>query len=237
MTSFEAIAGAALAIANGSTDLAICGGADVALSEKIIPEMEKLGLSSGHAREPEKQCRPFDLWRTTGVAGEGACMFVLEPEESPRGGHAHIAGVGHAYDRSGAAWSSLSEALRLALGNARLRSKEIDCIYAEGLGHKTYDLAEANALRSALGKHLATVPVTSSSGAIGNALSASGAIRAGFAALALKHSMIAPTVNWFYPDPSCPLNLSSSPRQMSIGVTLVTGYELGGNVGCLLLRK
>jgi len=82
-SSLDAIGHAAERVASGEVDLAICGGADVPLSETILAELKNHGLSPGHAREPARICRPFDLWRTTGVAGEGACMFVLEAEASP----------------------------------------------------------------------------------------------------------------------------------------------------------
>jgi len=236
-SSLDAIGFAAMRVASGEVDLAICGGADAPLNEKILTELKKLELSPNHANAPEDLCRPFDLWRTTGVVGEGACMFVLEAEESPRRAHARVAGTASEVECSNRPWEVLGEALRLCLGNTGLRPSAIDCINADGLGHKALDLAEAVALSRGFGTRLPSIPVVSIKGAIGNALGAAGAIQVGCAALGMKHSMIAPTVNWRHPDPSCPLNLSASPRLLAMGTALVVGRDLGGSVSCLILKQ
>jgi 3-oxoacyl-(acyl-carrier-protein) synthase len=236
-SSLDAIGYAASQVASGEVDLAICGGADAPLREEILTELKKLGLAPAHANEPARQCRPFDLWRTTGVAGEGACMLVLEAEGSPRRSYASVAGVAQAVETDGQPWAVLAEALRLVLGNAGVRPAEIDCIQADGTGHKALDQAEANALRTALGARLGEIPVVAIKGAIGNALGAAGAIEVGCAALGIRHSMIAPTVNWNHPDPSCRLNLAKAPRVLATGVTLVTGRDAAaGVISCLLLK-
>ena len=236
-SSLDAIGLAAMRVASGEVDLAICGGADAPLNEQVLGELRRLGLSPNHANDPEQLCRPFDLWRTTGVAGEGACMFVLEAEESPHRAHARVAGVAGVVERDARPWEALSEALRLGLGNAGLRPAAVDCIHADGLGHKTLDLAEAVALRAGFGARLASIPVGSIKGAVGNALGAAGAIQVGCAALGMRHSMIAPTVNWRHPDPSCPLNLSASLRLLATGTALVLGRDLAGSVSCLILKQ
>lgn len=235
-SSLDTIGFAAARVASGEVDLAICGGADAPLNEKTLAELKKLGLSATHAQEPGRHCRPFDLWRTTGVVGEGACIFVLEPEESLRRAYACVAGAARVNDRDGQPWSGLAEGVRLAFGNAGIRPTEIECIHADGTGHKELDLAEANALRTVLGPKLSSIPVVAIKGAVGNTFGAAGAIQVGCAALGMKHSLLAPTVNWQHPDPSCPLNLSATPRLLATGVNLVTARDPGGIVSCLLLK-
>jgi 3-oxoacyl-(acyl-carrier-protein) synthase len=236
-SSIEAVGYAAECVASGEVDLAICGGADAPLTTEILAEMKRFGFSPGHAKESGRVCRPFDLWRTTGVAGEGACLFVLEPERSPQRAHARVAGSAWATEKADCPWEALSEALRLALGNAGLRPVDIDCIHADGTGHKRLDQAEANVLREWLGTRLESVPVVSIKGAIGNALGAAGAIQIGCAALGMRHSTIPPTVNWHHPDPSCPLNLSGTSRLLAIGATLIVGRDPAGTVASLILKS
>lgn len=234
-SGLAAVGHAAAQIACGAAELAICGGVDVPFQPEILEEMRSMGLSAGHADEPQLHCRPFDLWRGTGVAGEGGCVFVLEPEGSSRPGVARVAGAGLANESSSAPWSGFGDAVRLALGNARLRPANVDCIHAEGVGQKALDRAEANALKTVFGSHLAALPVSALQGAVGNALGGAGAIQLGCAALGMKHSLIAPTVNWRHPDPSCPLNLSSTTRQLRSRVTLLSARDPRGAVSCLLL--
>ena len=237
LSALDAIGYAAQLVASGEVDLAVCGGADAPLTETILAELKNLGLSPGHAQEPERVCRPFDLWRTTGVAGEGACLFVLEPEESPHRAHARVAGATRSQETAGRPWEALGDALRLVLGNAGVRPAGIDCIHADGTGNKELDQAEAAALCAGFGARLASIPVVAIKGAVGNALGAAGAIQIGCAALGMKHSIIAPTVNWRHPDPSCPLNLSASSRLLAMGTALVVGRDPGGSLSCLILKQ
>lgn len=162
-------------------------------------------------------------------------MFVLEPESNSRPGIVRVAGAGMAVEKCSIPWSGFDEAARLALGNARLRPTDVDCLYAEGTGQKVLDRAEANALKTMFGSHLAALPVSAIQGAVGNALGGAGAIQLGCAALGMKHSLIAPTVNWRHPDPLCPLNLSPTTRQLGSRVTLLSARDPRGAVSCLLL--
>ena len=74
-------------------------------------------------------------------------------------------------------------------------------------------------------------------GAIGNPLGAGGAIQAGCAALAMSLGAVPPTVNWRFPDPACPLNLSAQPRFISHRTALVNAHGLSGTNTCLVLAR
>jgi 3-oxoacyl-(acyl-carrier-protein) synthase len=234
-SGLAAVGYAAEQVACGAADLAICGGVDDPFQPRILEEMRSMGLSAGHADDPQLHCRPFDLWRSTGLAGEGGCVFVLEPETSSRPGLARVAGAGFAVENVNMPWSRFGDAVRLALGNARLRPGEIDCIHAEGTGQKGLDRAEANALRTVFGSQLDALPVSAIQGAVGNALGGAGAIQLGCAALSLKHSLIASTVNWRHPDPFCPLKLCATTRQLGSRAALLSSRDPRGAVACLIL--
>ncbi|HRE84091.1 MAG TPA: beta-ketoacyl synthase N-terminal-like domain-containing protein, partial [Opitutaceae bacterium] len=97
-SGLDAIGYAAQEIADGKAEIALCGGTEAPLFSHPMIELRAAGLMSNSADEPEKQCRPFDLWRTTGVVSEGACMFILEPETSPRNAYAYIDGYAFSSD-------------------------------------------------------------------------------------------------------------------------------------------
>ena len=82
-----------------------------------------------------------------------------------------------------------------------------------------------------------SIPVVSLKGAIGNPLGAGGAIQAGCAALAMSLGAVPPTVNWRFPDPACPLNLSAQPRFISHRTALVNAHGLSGTNTCLVLAR
>jgi 3-oxoacyl-[acyl-carrier-protein] synthase II len=233
----DAIGHAMNSIATGETEIAICGGTEAPLHFHPMLELKMAGLTPDTAEMPERICRPFDLWRTTGVVSEGACIFVLEPEESPRPGYAFIDGYAYATDPAEKPVAGLADAIRLALANAGVRRGAVDCISAWGPGHKLVDRAEAQVLRTVFGERLKEIPVSSIKGAIGNPLGAGGAIQVAAAALGLRDGLITPTVNWQFPDPDCPLNLSNQARVITHQVTLINSHGLSGTNACLVLSK
>ncbi len=236
-SGLDAIGHAVNSIAAGESEIALCGGTEAPLHFHPMIELKMAGLTPDSAEMPERICRPFDLWRTTGVISEGACLFVLEPEESPRPGYAFIDGYAYATDPAGQPVAGLAEAIRLTLANAGMRQQAVDCINAWGPGHKLVDRAEAQVLRGLFGARLAEIPATSIKGAIGNPLGAGGAIQVAAAALGLRDGLIPPTVNWQYPDPDCPLNLSATTRSVAHRVTLVNSHGLSGTNACLVLSN
>jgi 3-oxoacyl-(acyl-carrier-protein) synthase len=236
-SGLDAIGRSAEMIANGEADIAVCGGAEAPLYFHPMLELKLAGLAPGNPEFPDRQCRPFDAWRTTGVIGEGSCVMVLEAETSPRPAYAFIGGYGYASDSPDSPCDGLAEAARLALANSGLRPNTVECISAWGPGHKVLDAAESRVLQQSFGAALGSIPAVSIKGAIGNPLGAAGAIQIGCAALSLKRSAIPPTVNWTHPDPACPLNLSSAPRYIEHENTLVNAHGLSGTNACLVLTR
>lgn len=233
----DAIGHAAEAIARGETDIAICGGTEAPLHLHPMLELKLAGLAPGNPENPHLQCRPFDMWRTTGVIGEGAAMLVLEPEESPRRGYAYLEGYAYATDPVGEVGVGFSEAMRLCVANAGCSPSDVEAVSAWGPGHQVIDRAEAEALVRCFGARLQSIPTVSLKGAIGNPLGAAGAIQAACAALCLQDGVIPPTVNWRYADPCCPLNLSANCRRLPHTTALVNAHGLSGTNSCLFLRR
>jgi 3-oxoacyl-(acyl-carrier-protein) synthase len=233
----DAIGQAAEMIAGGEAEIAICGGTESPLFFHPMLELKMAGLAPGNPEYPERQCRPFDLWRTTGVIGEGACLFVLEPENSPRPGYAYVEGYAFASDPIDKPGAGLAEAIDLALANAGTRPIDIDCINAWGPGHRVIDAAESFALKATFNSNLVQIPACSIKGAIGNPLGAGGAIQVASAALGLVEGAIPPTVNWQFPDPECPLNLGDRFRHLQHYRTLVNSHGLSGTNACLVLSR
>jgi len=236
-SGLDAIGQAAELVATGQTKLAIAGGTECPLTYHPMVEFNAAELSPANTEEPEKACRPFDLWRSTGVLGEGSSILILEPEESPRAAYAWITGYGYENDANGLAAEGIADAARIALANAGRRPEEVNYICAWGPGHRVIDTNEAAAMRRVFGDLLADIPVSSIKGSIGTALAAAGAIQVASAALSLKHGITPPTVNWETPDPQCSLNLSARPRYLSTNVALVNAHGLSGSNAVLVVER
>ena len=111
-SGMDAVGYAADLVATGVADLALCGGTEAPLHRCPMLELQAAGLTPTTTDMPERQARPFDLWRTTGVVSEGASIFVIAPEESPRQGYSYISGYGFANDKPGALCGGLTAASR-----------------------------------------------------------------------------------------------------------------------------
>ena len=236
-SGLDAIGHAATLVASGELDIALCGGTEAPLYFHPMLDFRMAGLAPASADDPASQCRPFDLWRTTGVIGEGACMLVVEPMSSPRKAYGVIRGYAYATDSMGKLCSGLTSAMRGAIADAALSPSQVGALSAWGPGHREVDRAEAAALIEVFSDDLNHIPAVSIKGAIGNPLGAAGAIQAACAALGLGHGIIPPTVNWQRPDPDCPINLSASPRRVPHQNVLVNSHGISGTNSCLLITR
>lgn len=233
----DAIGHAYRMVASGEADIALCGGTEAPLFRCPLVELRSTGLTPGTTENAKRLDRPFDLWRTTGVVSEGACMMVLEPDDSPRRGYARIAGYAFANDSGEDLCGGMTLAIRNALADACVNIRAVESINAWGPGHTRIDTAEAKALQVIFGSQLAEIPVFSIKGAIGNPLGAAPAIQIATSALGLDQGILPPTVNWEHPDPACPLNLSGRARALPHATSLVDAHGLAGVNASMLLER
>lgn len=236
-SGLDAIGRAAELIASGEVDIALCGGTESPLHRFPLLELRAAGLTPITTEMHSRIARPFDLWRTTGVVSEGACMFILEPENSPRRGYSYIDGYGFANDPAGDVCGGLQQSGRLALASANLRSCEIDVINAWAPGHRIVDEGEARAMMALFKDRLDQIPTVSIKGAIGASLGSAPAIQVAAAALGQDTGILPPTVNWEYADPACPLNLSNRARMIEHDHTLVNAHGVGSVNSSVVLRR
>lgn len=233
----DAIGFAARSVADGECNIAICGGTEAPLHRHPMLELRAAELTPANPKQPEKQCRPFDLWRTTGVVSEGACVLILEPESSSRPALGWIEGYGTGSDVSGEVFSGLVRAVRMAVAESNLLPADIDGINAWGPGHRQLDRMETEALAEVFESRLGSIPAVSIKGALGNPLGAAGSIQVASGLLTLREDIVAPTVNWDYPDPACRLCLSNQARSIPTERILVNSHGLSGSNACLVLSK
>jgi 3-oxoacyl-[acyl-carrier-protein] synthase II len=233
----DAIGHGAEMISTGQAEFAICCGTEAPLFSQPMLEFGMMKMSPRNARKPKEMGRPFDLWRNTGVIGEGACVVILEAEASPRPACAWIDGYAYGNDDQGSPANGLSATMRMALANAQCHASSIDLINAWGPGHIVIDATEAECLWRLFGERLKSIPAVSLKGAIGNPLAAAGAIQVASATLSLQTGVIPPTVNWETPDPECPLNLSGRAREVGCTRVLINAHGLCGTNASMVLSR
>ncbi|MGF1480796.1 MAG: beta-ketoacyl-ACP synthase [Cyanophyceae cyanobacterium] len=185
-------------------------------------------------------CYPFDREREGLVLGEGGAVFVLESASIAlsRGAfiYGKIGGVGlscDAYHISAPEPSSHSAASAIyqCLANSRWSAKEVDYIHAHGTGTQLNDYREAQLIQKLFGP---TVPTSSTKGATGHTLGASGALGTAFSLMALKEQRLPPCVGLRQPE--FDLNFVRPLSQTRLRRVLSFNFGFGGQNAVIALE-
>jgi 3-oxoacyl-[acyl-carrier-protein] synthase II len=229
------------AIRAGEIDAAIAGGAEVPLSPLAFGAFDIIrALSDRHNEDPAHAARPFDAERDGFVMGEGVALLVLEAEAvaRTRGAepYAELLGYGATSDahhmvQPRADGSEAARAASIAMADAGVEADAIDWVSAHASSTPLGDIAEARALRLALGDRASTVPVSGTKALYGHPLGASGAIEAAICALGVRDGWVPQSVNLETPEAELDAllpGLLRAPLEGSFGRILSTSFGFGG---------
>ena len=229
----------------GWVDACVVGGCDV-LSPTAFAAFYNLRALSRRSDDPALASRPFDRDRDGFVMGEGGGFFVLERESHARGRgatiHGELAGVGMTSDAShmvipSADPQNAARAIRLALADAAIDAADVDYVNAHAAGTAVGDVAEAGAIRLALGAAAGEVPVSSTKSMSGHLLSGAAAFEAIACLAAIRHQAVPPTVNLDHPDEQCPLaHVANASIARRVRVAASNSFGFGGANLCLVIR-
>jgi 3-oxoacyl-[acyl-carrier-protein] synthase II len=231
----------------GLADAMVCGGAESAITPLGVAGFASARALSFRNDDPATASRPFDADRNGFVIGEGAGVLVLESLEHAQARKAtvlaEIVGYGmtcdaYHYTLPSPGGVGAAEAIRLALADARLEPVEVDYVNAHGTSTPANDSNETAAIKSALGAHAMTIPVSSTKSMTGHLLGGSGGIEAVAAVLAMAHNLVPPTINYSTPDPACDLDVvPNQAREHPVNVVLSNSFGFGGHNVCLAFRR
>jgi beta-ketoacyl ACP synthase len=225
------------AIVLGEADIAICGGVETQIEVVPVAAFNNLGWLSTNNDDPSGACRPFDTDRTGMVFGEGGALMLIETEQHAKARGAPILArlMGAAItsdcydvikpDPSGeVAGAAISRAIELA----GLAPTDIDHVNAHAIGTTFGDLAEARAIRRALGNH--TPAVYAPKAALGHSLGAAGAVEAVLTVQALRDGVVPPTLNLKSIDPEIDLDVvADRPRHADYRYAVTDSFGFGGH--------
>ena len=232
-----AIAEAWRHIALGECDVAICGGVETGIEAVPVAAFIQQGLLSTNNDDPAGACRPFDKDRDGMVFGEGGALLLLESEQhaKARGADilARVMGAGitsDSYDivKPDPEGERAGDAIARAIELAGLTASDIDHINAHATGTDFGDLAEAHAIRRALGDHKPAVYAPKA--ALGHSLGAAGAVEAVLTVQTLRDGVVPPTLNLKELDPEIDLDVvAGGPRRGDYRYALTNSFGLGGH--------
>jgi 3-oxoacyl-[acyl-carrier-protein] synthase II len=232
----------------GRADVVVVGGTEAAVHALPMAAFGQMMALSRRNDEPHKASRPWDRGRDGFVLGEGAAVLVLESEEhaTARGArvYAEAAGAGitadaHDIAQPDPAGLGATRAMRMALQDAGLAAEDIVHINAHATSTPQGDLAEAGAIKQALGEKAAEeVVVTSTKSMTGHLLGAAGALESLAVVLALRDRVIPPTINLDDPE-DIGLDVASSKRDLPSGqlAAMNNSFGFGGHNVALVFRS
>jgi 3-oxoacyl-[acyl-carrier-protein] synthase II len=128
--------------------------------------------------------------------------------------------------------------MEAALRRAGVPPERVDYVNAHGTSTPFNDKLETLAIKRLFGDHASKLAISSTKSMTGHLLGAAGGLEAGITALAVKHQIAPPTINYETPDPDCDLDyVPNRQRQMAIEYALSNSFGFGGTNGALLFKR
>ncbi len=246
-TSNNAIGESWRMIKFGDADIFLAGGSEAAIVPIGVGAFASMKALSTRNDDPQRASRPWDRDRDGFVIGEGAGVIVVEELEhaKARGAKIYCELIGYgltadAYhmtapppDGNGAA-----RAMQIALDHAKVNPSEVDYINAHATSTGLGDIAETKAIKTVFGQHAKTVSISSTKSMTGHLLGGAGAIEMAACTLAMRDSVIPPTINLENPDPECDLDYTPlTAKEKKVRVVVNNSFGFGGHNATLVARE
>jgi len=237
----EAIGYAYEMIKSNRADIIVAGGVEAAIHQLPMAAFAQMKALSTRNENPAAASRPYDIDRDGFVLGEGGGVLILEEYEcaKARGAkiYCEIAGQGLTSDGYHIAapdpdGGGVQRAIKFALANSGLSTKDVVHLNAHATSTPAGDVAEANALRKALGADADHVAVSATKSMTGHLLGGAGAIESVFIVKALQERLAPPTINIENLDPAVTVDVvRGTPRALPAGdiAALNDSFGFGGH--------
>jgi 3-oxoacyl-[acyl-carrier-protein] synthase II len=221
----------------------VAGGTEAVIHPLPIAGFASMRAMSTRNDDPERASRPWDKGRDGFVLGEGAAVVVLERADhaAARGArvYARLAGSGitsDGYDivQPHPQGAGFVRAVNKALVDADLTGADIAHVNAHATSTPTGDMAEIAGLRVAVGEH----PVlTATKSMTGHLLGAAGALESIATILAIRDSVVPPTINLDDPEDDLLDVVTGKPRTVDIPAALNNSFGFGGHNVALIFTR
>jgi 3-oxoacyl-[acyl-carrier-protein] synthase II len=234
-------------IRDGTSDMAVAGGAEAPLAPLSFGAFALIRAMSTRNEEPERACRPFDRDRDGFVMGEGGCALVLERWDHAVARRARIYGELAGYGTTNDAHHMTAprpdgqqavRAMRLALRSAGVQPEEVDYVSPHGSSTPLNDATESAAIKTVLGDQAYRAVISGTKAYHAHALGASGAMEVAAVCLALEHGWIPPTLNFEDGGEECDLDYGKgNGRDHAARICLSNSFGFGGINASLVIRR
>jgi 3-oxoacyl-[acyl-carrier-protein] synthase II len=246
-TSNNAIGESWRMIKFGDADIFLAGGSEASIIPIGLAGFSAMKALSTRNDEPQRASRPFDRDRDGFVMGEGAGVVVVEELEHARARGAKIYCELTGYGLSADAYhmtapppdgEGAARAMKMALNHARTTASQVDYVNAHATSTGLGDICETRAIKTVFGEQARTVSISSTKSMTGHLLGGAGAVEMAACALALRDSVIPPTINLENPDPECDLDYTPNvAKEKKLDVILNNSFGFGGHNATLVAAR
>jgi len=243
-TSNNAIGESWRIIKFGDADIFLAGGSEASIVEIGLGGFSAMKALSIRNDEPERASRPFDRDRDGFVMSEGAGIVVVEELEHAKARGAKIYCEITGYGISGDAYhmtapppdgEGAARAMQLALEHARILPKQVDYINAHATSTDIGDLCETRAIKQVFGDHAYKLAISSTKSMTGHLLGGAGGVEMAACALAIRDSIIPPTINLENPGEGCDLDYTPNVAcEKKVRIALNNSFGFGGHNATLV---
>jgi 3-oxoacyl-[acyl-carrier-protein] synthase II len=243
-TSNNAIGESWRTIKFGDADIFLAGGSEASIVAIGLAGFSAMKALSMRNNEPERASRPFDRDRDGFVMSEGAGIVVVEELEHAKARGAKIYCELTGYGLSGDAYHMTApppngegavRAMQLALEHGRVSPDQVDYINAHATSTDIGDLCETRAIKQVFGEQAYKVSISSTKSMTGHLLGGAGGIEMAACALAIRDSVIPPTINLENQGEGCDLDYTPNiAREKKVRVALNNSFGFGGHNATLV---
>jgi len=243
----DAIGFACETIKRGDAKVMVTGGSEAIINPVGVSAFNAMKAISTRNDEPQLASRPFDAERDGFVIGEGSGVLILEDLAFARARGAKILAEMLAYGASADAYhitapiesgAGAALAVQRALDKAGIKPGEVDYINAHGTSTVLNDKMETKAIKLVFGEHAYKIPISSTKSMMGHLVGSAGAVEAAICIMAIRNSIIPPTINLTHPDPECDLDyVPNVARPAKVTTALSNSFGFGGHNSVLVFRE
>ena len=243
-TSNNAIGESWRIIKFGDADIFLAGGSESPIVAIGLAGFSAMKALSTRNDEPERASRPFDRDRDGFVMSEGAGIVVVEELEHAKARRAKIYCEITGYGASADAYHMTApppngegavRAMQVALEHAGISPNQVDYINAHATSTDIGDICETRAIKQVFGDQAHKVAISSTKSMTGHLLGGAGGIEMAACALAIRDSVIPPTINLENPGEECDLDYTPNvAREKKVRVTLSNSFGFGGHNATLV---
>src|SRR5690606_173073 len=193
--------------------------------------------------------KPFDTARDGFLMAEGAGALVLEEYEHAVARnatiYAEVAGAAMTADAyhmtsTHPEGEGAYTAMRFALEDAGVNPEDVDYLNAHATSTAIGDISEIKAVTKLFKGKAQNLHISATKSMTGHLLGAAGAIEAIASVLAIKNSVVPPTINLTNLDPAIPSDINivrTEALEKNIDVAMSNTFGFGGHNGIVVFKK